>query len=513
MGSLKLHSVDIVLFVTGVAFAAGVSCLQTRLGFGRGSDHPVHIFLINAIRANGRKLFRRVPNLVNDSYCGAYPLFLHWVLSFLPSRWLRHVTYFLNPAINVSLVLLTYSIASVALTAPLPGLAALIAALTPQFHHVLSARIYGISSRPIGLLLFNLWLAACAIAQYSRDPRPAFVAAVILSYLIWGFNTFAQQAMLLFGAVFGAIFGTWTLLLSAGISVLLFLAVTPGYAAGYLRHTLLFCRNYATDISKIYLFPSRPSIWRDLVLDLWVRKGRSLKERMLYIYGSPVVIVVLFNPLTLMGVLPLATGEGNRILEFASRVSLAALLVFIATSFRVTRFLGEPERYVELVTNYSAIAGVGWLASSGHLDVSIALAVWFAVLDSAQLYALYFKSVEAPEPPGLARVRKVMTDQFGPAETRFISNNEDMTKHLMTQPWNFARYWSAEEKFAGYSFREAFSVYPCYRKPAFEDAIRQYRLNAVLLDKTVFADCFEANRDRLAVLLDDERFRLYRVTW
>src|SRR5437879_9918531 len=98
---ISQQGIDTALFAFALIVSFSISYMQTRTLAGRGSDHQVHLFLINLIRENNHRLFGRVPRILNESYCGAYPLFLHWLLSFLSLRQINIVAVLFNPFMNV----------------------------------------------------------------------------------------------------------------------------------------------------------------------------------------------------------------------------------------------------------------------------------------------------------------------------------------------------------------------------------------------------------------------------
>lgn len=498
-----------------------VSYLHARQLAARGSDHTVHLFLANVIRENNHHLFARVPRLLNESYCGAYPLFLHWILSFLNSSQIGIVAKYLNLSINIAQVLVVYVmiLKQDTFLSPLAGWVCLCLALTPQFYHGNSARNYGINSRSVGLLLLTIFYALLLYGvHFGAYGGPLFIGAVVLAYLIWGFNTFAQQSMVLFSVLFGLAWGNWAMIGAAAAGLGVFVFLHPTYAISYLKHTVLFMRTYATDLAKVYVLKDRYSIWRDLVYDLWVRLLRSPAKGMYYGYKNSFLIVLFLNPLIFLAAYLLWSGTAtDPLIKVSAQMGVAGLAVFFLTSFRATRFLGEPERYVEAVTVFSTIAGVGFLFSRiGFLGV-LAVVIYFAALNGVQfLLAHLLKERMAETFSDLLAIETVLAHEFINEPIRFASNHEVVTKLMMTNPWSFARFWSGEQKFAGFSIAETFSTYPCYQKVPFETAVKQYRINACLLDKSVFDDIFEDGREcrgRLRLLLDTDKYRLYRLEW
>jgi hypothetical protein len=203
-------------------------------------------------------------------------------------------------------------------------------------------------------------------------------------------------------------------------------------------------------------------------------------------------------------------------ITLAEEAAFASLVVFLATSFRITRFLGEPERYVEIVTVPSTIAGTWYLWSLGATGLWALIMAWFVLFNMLQMWVVHRRSKETADRPPLTEIREAIKAEFDGEEVRFSSNNEEVGKFLLPNRWQFARHWNIAEKYAGFSAADVYTEFPVLRKPVFEAAVREYRINVALLEKSAFADMFENNPEwhqRLRVLMDDEKYRLYRVEW
>jgi hypothetical protein len=517
--------VDSAFFILALLGSFSSTYIQAARLVNLGSDHPVHLFLASVIRENGHKLFIKVPRLVNEPFGGAYPLFLHWFLSFLTPRQINLVARFLNPTINVIQLLIIYLVLKQEALfgsglASRAGSVCLIFALTPQFFHAKSARNYGISARPVGLLLFSIFAIFTYLAGLGGNFAWVYwIGAIGTCFLIWGFNVFAQQAMVFFAIFFLLFFGSWTMLEIIAASLFMFIVVLPAYALNYLKHVFLFIKYYATDLADVYILKLRFSIWRDIIYDIWVMMADSFRKAFTYAYTNSLLIILFLNPLLFIAILPaLISNEGNIFILFCSHMALLGLIVFLLTSFRLTRFLGEPERYVEMVTIFSTIAAVWYLATRfGHKTIPVIL-VYFVMINFLQfIIMLKISGGKSNQTSEIQQIAEIIRNK-APSEAivRFCSNNEELTKLLMGNPWTFARLWSAEQKLGGFSIKEMFSIYPNFLKKPFESIIRLYRINFILLDKLNFNEIFEDNpedRSRLEILLDNNNHTLYEMKW
>lgn len=513
---------SVLLVAAGMLCAFGLSATQAAIASRAGSDHPVHAFLRDGIRRNGGRLFVTVPRLLNRAHCAALPLYLHWILARLPVAVIRPSERLLNPTVNALHAALVAIVATAlaprdAAAAGVGPWTAVLFALTPQFFHATSARNFGLSARGTGLLLLTALFACCHQAATSLATLPWWIAAALCAWLVWGFSTFAQQALVLI-AVFMLAGGYWQPFAAGAAGLALFVAVHPRYATSYLRHTLRFQRAYARELAPIYVLQRRPGVWRDLVRDIW-RKPRELgwQRAVLYAYENPVVVVALTNPLTWLAAGAwFAGGHPADWLGYPAALTLSGLAAFALTSFRPTRFLGEPERYVEVVTPWATLVAMPLLMDLGGQTAVAATAAAFLGMDLLQLRAshLLMRHVGTVTDE-LERIAAVVQAALG-EQVRFCSNNEQLTKLLMGQPWQFAYFIAVGQDYAGMTATQAFSRFPLLEPTACARVAATYRVNCLLLDRNVYETVFDAPPAGLAgttTLYESARFRLLHLRW
>jgi len=512
-------NVQVVLFLIAVCICFLLSYVQTHQLAGCGTDHKVHRFLANVIRENRHRLFVKVPRLLNEAPCTTGPLFLDWILSFLNESQIEMIAQFLNPLINSAVIAAIFiTVRRSPQIAPIAGWASLGLALTPQFYHAYSARNYGLSARPIGVLLFTLICINLVGPAELSWKWPHLVVPLMIGYLIWGFSTFTQQIFTFMSLIMGLLFKDWRMAFIWLGSVMVFIAVNPKYSVYYLKYTLLSIKTYATDLAAVFINKQRYSIWRDLVYDIWQRIFKNRKSGLMYAYGNAVLIVTLLNPLMLIAVSSwfIMRSSSNPAIGGWEKLTLSGFGIFMMTTFRMTRFLGEPERYVEIISPVAAVVGVYVLYYRFGMTVMLSLLGYCACADAAQIVlsgelARRLKKKDS----GLAPIREVINVEFGPEPVRFCSNDEQVTKYFMTAPWEFARIWSAEQSFGGVRAREAFSEFPFIRQGPFETVLRQYRINACVLVRDNFDEIFHGSDDarRLKLLSESDQYRVYRIHW
>lgn len=481
--------------------AFGLSLWQASLNAGLGSDHAVHAFLVRAIRRNRFRLFTRIPNILNETHCAALPLYLHSIVARFGSSAIPRASLLLNPVVNGLHVVLVAWIAwtVVAETGTDFGyvaVAAWIFALTPQFYHALSARNFGLSARGIGVLLLTLFLFAGHMAASGPNAWGWWAALIVSAYLVWAFSTFGAQAMVIISVLMAVLFGSATPLLGLALGLCLFIAVHPRYSIGYLKHTLSFIHTYGTSLAAVYILPRRFSIWRDLVWDIWQRIFRSRIAGLRYAYENSILIISVLNPATIAAIVLWASGRVSMVQiaglpGYASHVAVCGVVAFLLTSFRPTRFLGEPERYVEATTPWAAVASGLFLMSQFGLPGLLLVLAALLAMDLFQFAASrMLQRHVAKNPMGYAAVQQaIVAAADGPV--RCAGNNEQFTRHMLEMDWSFVFCMALEKTHCGLPIAEAFTEYPFIRRESLQKIVRHYRANFCVLDRKIYDDIYD----------------------
>lgn len=511
-----------LLVIAGVVLTLCFSITQSFIGAQVGSDHPVHVFLTRAIRNNGFRLFVRIPRLLNTCYCAAVPLYLHWIVAHFRAAAVFWSERLLNPVINtvhvgVFAALATYLASLEQLPGLFVGLSTCTFALTPQFYHAFSARNFGLSARGTGLLLLTLFLFGAYAVEEGIQPGLSWAALVVLATLLWGFSTFAQQALLVFSVVMLLMTGSYVPLSGAVLGLIVFIALHPRYSLSYLRHTISFIYTYARELAPVYILHRRTSIWRDLIWDIWVKLRANLQDGVRYAYENSILVVVFLNPMVIVVCVAALRGAlpEHGLVTYSGTVTMTGAIAVVLTSFRKTRFLGEPERYVEAVAPWAALCAAYLLYGMGA-HVLVAVVAVFLVVDLLQLVAskLLLNHVQQ-NTSGLSEVEKAITASLG-SNVRFCSNNEQFTKMLMQNDWEYAYCLAVGQDYCGMGVTEVFSTFPFLRREACERIVATYRINACLLDREQYDMLFEQRPNGLSsltVAYESPRLRLLILEW
>lgn len=510
----------LILAASLASFA--LSFAQARINALHGTDHAVHTFLVRRIRENGYRLFVRIPRLLNESYIGALPLYLHWLFARFPARARREAEKLLNPIANavhvalVGLVALAFSDFGTGQYGT-AAVAALLFALTPQFYHALSARNFGLSARSIGLILLSLVFFAAWRVEIDPGEWWAWTALVIACWLTWAFSTFGAQALVIVSGLL-LLIGRFAPAAGAVLGLALFVALHPRYSLGYLYHTMRFIRAYAQELAPVYILARRYSLWLDLSRDIWLAFRRGPVAGLRYAYENGLLIALLLNPLLVVVVLAAMLGAlpSGDLSRYASEVALCGAMAMVLTSFRATRFLGEPERYVEAVSPWIALAGSAILVDRLGIGVIWVLAAMFLAADLSQVHASRILSrYLSAKPVDLGRAAAAIVAEWGVA-VRCAGNNEQYQKLMLANDWRFAYCIAVGHGYCGMTMDEAFAPFPFLRREALERIVRTFRINSVLLDRTLYDTLFDAPPPGLngqRVLHESEGLRVIALDW
>jgi hypothetical protein len=517
------YSTSAILALVGIILAFVLSVIQSLIGSKVGSDHPVHAFLIRAIRDNKNRFFLRIPNLLNNCYCAALPLYIHWILSYFRSNAMPVAERLLNPFMNAAHVIVFGAIAIMTIR-PLDvpvifvGLAICIFALTPQFYHALSARNFGLSARGVGLLLLTVFFFSGYCVETGTSSILFWSLLIISSCLVWCFSTFAAQAMCIISFLLMLTGFHTVTFVGALLGMLIFVGLHPKYSLGYLQHTLRFIYAYATELAPIYILSRRKSIWRDLIWDIWINFGSGMKNGVRYAYENSILVVIILNPLVPVSCWASLSHSvpDTGLIGYAGAVTLAGMLAAVLTSFRLTRFLGEPERYIEAVTPWAVIVGAYYFQLNYGVALLMSLVVIFFLMDIVQLYlSKLLANYISNKPINLVETEKIIEKQLG-RNVRFCSNNEQITKRLMLNDWRFAYCMTVGQDYCSMKVQEAFSIFPHLRREACQRIVSTYQINACVLDRTLYDTLFNEpipGLESVTVAYESEGIRLLILKW
>lgn len=314
------------------------------------SDHRVHLFLIKRIKENENQFLSDYLIGFNEQNL-AYPQLYHWVLSFLP-EWLYKEKYeYIGIVIKIAeIVAFNIFLFHIQSILKFPNYVIfhsnIIFNLFPFSYVIWNAKNNGLSARGIGLIIGQIYLYL--ILCNSLGGSIFLIASIFIVVLVAILTSqMALQFIILSLPFFVFIFNLPLLIIFPFAAYFLFFLLLPKTAKSYLVGQYNHKRNYALFLSEIFILKIRYSIWRDFVYDFW-RKGKSLKT-LNYIITNPVVESLYGFPyiFLLIPFFSLILHSENILEASLLKIILTCCALFLLTSFRATRFLGEPQRYIE----------------------------------------------------------------------------------------------------------------------------------------------------------------------
>lgn len=395
-----------------------------------GSDHFVHLKYIESIKHNGHKMQHKSGLNPAEPYMH-YPQLYHYVLSLMPETVYRQHYFYINLAIkamecaafNGFLYGLSYHIS---LSAEQAIWANIIFNVFPFSFAIWNAKNNGLSARGIGLVIGQLFTYSLFFYVHQSNWL-GFSLLCVFTFLSIVTSQMSFQFILLTIPFFALVFRLPEILLTPVVSAIIFFVVSPKVAQSFFIGQYNRKRNNALFQAHIFILKERYSIYRDFVFDFWIKLLESPKKGLKYIYYNPIIEVIYGFPylwpvvyLFVKGILP------------ASHVQLFYFIIvagaaFFVTSFRPTRFLGEPQRYMEFII---PVVTVLFVLNSSVLVTALLVAFSVAIILAGQFAFRAFVNV-APFKQDREDILSFCTNYFNQhvALNRIvISNDNDLLK-------------------------------------------------------------------------------------
>jgi hypothetical protein len=335
----------------------------------KGSDQNYHLLIIEAIRQNRNRFILSMPFFVGKNR-HSYPQLLHWALSFLNEqnvlKFGKYITVIMNLLSSIALYFFSKKILdSMGIEDVNPYLIKIgvIFSFAPISYDLMNAKNVGLSARGIGLFLGQLYCYIQFLYDINHDTI-LLLYLTLIGVLIIFTSVFATQ-FLFFFTILLSILQKDVMYLSPFIIAVLFMLIffnqyTNNYFIGQFWHKYI----YSKKLAKIFILKNRYSIWRDFVFDFWkklfitITTRKPLIDLFKYIATNPIINLMTGLPSLFFLLFYIKSYQQDKIILLLYIYIIAGLLTFILTSFRITRFLGEPERYVEFLIGLIAIVSI-----------------------------------------------------------------------------------------------------------------------------------------------------------
>lgn len=492
------------------------------------SDHYFHIGLIAAIKKNKHRFIKKQPNLLGKKYF-SYPQLFHWCLSFLSIKTInkhsRKFGIFLNQINLLVFVLFLFFIKDyLRLTwysdFELIFISGLVFILTPFNFVPWNPKNRGISARILGVLLGNIHLYFL-VAYFISQDYYLLVFLVLIDCVIILSSTFTYQYILFSGILFGVILADPLLVLIPFLAYGLFFLLAPRVALNYFHGQIGHKRIYYKYLASIYILNKRYSVWRDLVYDIWKnflyekKKARAVH----YLISNPVIQIILAFPFFLVLLFFLFTSfDGfpltNRLHMIFAIIIGVNLMIFLLTSFRWSRFLGEPERYFEYSIPFLSILALYLYHFSFMLFILLMSFSLFFISYNLNWYRNP-KIADVKTPEHILRLleRLEQLNSEKNREVRFFSNNNDLPKYLLSRSLTVLRGNFTWEYTGTVHFTEMFRKnFGSIDENAWKRLIEDFAIDYFILDKNLLPNFSGINLEfENSIIEEIDNFSIYLI--
>lgn len=348
---MQLVTQTLILIFLSVLFMIGSLKMIMKVS-KPGVDHFTHLSFIKDIQLNKRRFILKNSNVVEDKNF-MYPQLMHFILSFFPfsfseKKYLR--INFITEIMLYGFAVFTVYYFSDGDKIKALGLASLLIVTNPFNRFIWNAKVSGISARNFGILTVYLYLFFFSSDIFTEVIYLRLLVFILLGFIIIISSQFATQFLLLFSLIC-IFFRSYYPAIALPFSFLLFYLIMPKVFLSYVRGQYQHKKIWIKHLAKIGLLKNRYSIYRDFIYDFYQKK--NLK----YFLTNPIIEVLAGFPLIV--VLAIIQPEIFR----NNLVIFAAIASFILTSFRFTRFFGEPQRYVEMALPMLTFVAIKYLTT------------------------------------------------------------------------------------------------------------------------------------------------------
>lgn len=500
-----------------------------------GSDHAYHVSLIKAIKDNKHRFVRSHPQIIGEKYF-AYPQFYHWLLSFFPATFVKNQYWILNGIINfaqlVSFLIFAQSMYTyLDIDTNLNEFvlhSGLIFILTPFSYAIWNARNKGISARGVGLLLGQVYLYLILLYNITGN-MIYFVYIFISAFIILLSSQFAMQFVIISAPIFALIFKNPCFLMVPIFAFMMFYAIMPSVCSDFVKGQFWHKYLYSQYLAEVFILKLRYSIWRDIFFDFWVKLKVDLKKGLLYIYYNPLVSLLLGIPFLTM-FMAYILGDSDirsavletRYLYILAIPVIVSLLVFILTSFRKTRFLGEPERYLEFCIPQISLLGAFFFTHTYAIAYAILgicvllimgqLIVSWMIKDRATKLAL--NPIE--DIAKYVIMKSLENGNRGPNTIRIFSNNGNIMKYVMHYENIVSLRTNLTSLFTGkLHFKDIYpDKYPYVSANAILTLINEFKIDWFILDTItlpVYDQLLTNSKTQLCEQFNVNHYKIYKV--
>jgi hypothetical protein len=430
-----------------------------------GSDHYIHFGYINSIKDNKHRFVTKINTFINEDDFPD-PQLYHWMLSLIPSNFLYKYYKFLGLIFNI----LSFIFFGIFLNLIYPELeitidfnmfvliSGLVYILTPFQFFSWNAKSVGLSARGFGVMLGHLFIYCITLYLLTEDFSYLYFS-LIFCYAILLSSQFCFQFILFFTFIASILFFDIYIFILPYLSILFFLITFPNWSKVFFIRQRKYKWMYYSILSKKFGLKLRYSIYRDFIYDFFIElKKRGAVRGFEYIYRNPIMELFLGFPFIVLfflyGFNPIVNlNSPNNII---SSIVFISVCIFIITSFRKTRFLGEPQRYIEFVFPIISILAAIYSTSITTIIVVLVFSIMIIIFE-----LVIIKLMAKRNGKGLTTMDKILKllssfKRSGVVNNRLISNNFDVLKCFADKDYKIFNVSILESHTSGLHFDEIF---------------------------------------------------------
>jgi hypothetical protein len=314
---------------------------------------------IDEIRDHKHRFNFVYKRFVNHNDINKFPKLFYWILSFIPRNVLEKRYDLVALSINIlsftgfllfidslnPLFIEDHNYSEVLLVT------SLLFILTPFQYYAWNAKNTGISVRGFGVMIGQFMLYAI-INYLLYDLDYMLLIAIIFYWIALGSSQFGHQFCLFSTVLMSAFFLDGTLLFIPLLGLICFYLCFPRWSVKYIDRQIGHKIMYSKFINEKFHMGYRYSIWLDFTRDFFVKyEELGLLRAGQYIYRNPLLSSIFGFPILVWFIYYIVRNPYTLKLDYLLYVFtiliIIGILLFIIFSFRATRFLGQPERYIE----------------------------------------------------------------------------------------------------------------------------------------------------------------------
>ena len=160
---------------------------------------------------------------------------------------------------------------------------------------------------------------------------------------------------------------------------------------------------------------------------------------------------------------------------------IVPLLIFFITSFKKTRFLGQPERYIEFSIPFISILATALFIDTHQIVLYLTLSISF-LLVSIEIFFFGRRAVENNEAV-IKIVDQIRNIQHEIPDIRIFSNNTEFLWNFLGRGWKVLIPHIFSEKIGTMHIRDVFNEkYGSVNKKVVIPLIKEYGINVLILD-------------------------------